>query len=148
MRYQVSKTLSDFPCVHRCWQHTGKCRLLHGYDRSFTLTFEAVELDPVTGFVLDFSDMKDIKQLLDDQFDHTTIVAADDPVLPQLKELAELGVVDLRIMDHPGMEGAAKWTLEQISELLSVKTNGRVSLVAVEARENYKNAATVFSDRP
>ncbi len=146
MRYQVSKTFSDFPCVHRCWKHPGKCRLLHGYDREFTLTFEAIELDPVTGFVIDFSDLKGLRSLLESQFDHTTVVAPDDPVLPQLKSLAELGALDLKIMDHPGMEGAARWTLDNIGELLRAKTGGRVWVVSVEARENYKNAATIFSD--
>ena len=147
MRHQVVKTFSDYPCCHRVWNHGGKCSRLHGYDRIFAITFEADELDADTGFVVDFSDLKDVRHLLESQFDHTTIVAPDDPALPMLEQLAGLAALDLRVMDHPGMEGAARWVLMQVEELIQRKTGGRAWVAAVEARENEKNAVVVYSNR-
>ncbi len=144
LRHQVTKTFSDFPCAHRSWQHAGKCRFLHGYDRSFTITFEADALDPETGFVIDFSDLDDVRELLRQQFDHTVVVAHDDPSLPTFRKLHDAGVFDLRVMDHPGMEGATRWVMRFVGDLVRAKTSGRVAVTAVEARENEKNAARLF----
>jgi 6-pyruvoyltetrahydropterin/6-carboxytetrahydropterin synthase len=146
MRYQAAKFFDDYPCAHRCWNHDGKCRLVHGYERSFIVTFEASMLDPKTGFVIDLSDLKDVRELLAHQFDHTTVISHDDPALMEFRRLAKLGVLDLRVMDHAGIEGAGTWVLKHADELVSLKTAGRVRVAKVEARENRKNSVIVMRD--
>ncbi|MEU3660938.1 6-carboxytetrahydropterin synthase [Streptomyces sp. NPDC032940] len=139
-RYTVTKLFDDLPCTHRSWAHSGKCAFLHGYERSFEIEFGCGELEPKTGFVVDFGDLKQVRELLQRQFDHTTLIAADDPQREAFEELSRLGVVDLRIMDHTGMEGAAEWVYDQVDRLVRERTLDRVRVLRVVARESRKNA--------
>lgn len=140
--FSVTKLFDDLPCSHRSWAHDGKCSFLHGYERSFEIEFTCRELEPGTGFVVDFGALKEIRAMLQAQFDHTTLVAVDDPELPLFEELARRGVVDLRVMEHTGMEGAAEWAYEQVDERIRKLTDGRVRVSRVVARESRKNAVT------
>ncbi len=140
--YEMTKVFDDYPCAHRSWAHDGRCRFLHGYERSFTVTFVASELEADTGFVIDFGGLKDVRALLAEQFDHTTVVAIDDPEVVRFQALHDAGILDLRLMHHPGMEGAARWVLERVGQLVCERTAGRVRVTAVEARESRKNAVT------
>ncbi|MGB0871993.1 MAG: 6-pyruvoyl trahydropterin synthase family protein [Solirubrobacterales bacterium] len=141
------KLFDDFSCAHRLHEHAGHGRFLHGYARSFEITFSASALD-ATGLVIDFSDFKDVKQLLSEQFDHTTVVAHDDPFLSEFERLETLGIVALRVMDHAGVECAAEWTFDRVDTLVSNKTDGRVRVGRVEARESPKNAVILGAARP
>ncbi|MBD3003823.1 MULTISPECIES: 6-carboxytetrahydropterin synthase [unclassified Streptomyces] len=143
--FTVTKLFDDFPCCHRAWAHDGKCAFLHGYERTFEIEFACAELDPVTGFVVDFGALKGVRSLLAAQFDHTTLVAEDDPERTLFEELAARGVVDMRVMRHTGMEGAAAWVLDQAGRLIRESTNGRVWISRVEARECRKNAVVLTS---
>ncbi|WAX76553.1 6-pyruvoyl trahydropterin synthase family protein [Streptomyces sp. KMM 9044] len=141
--FTVTKLFDDLPCCHRSWAHDGKCRFLHGYERSFEIEFACAELDPTTGFVVDFSALKNVRDLLNRQFDHTTLVAGNDPERPLFEELAARGVIDLRIMEHTGMEGAAAWVMDEAGRLIHEATSGRVWIRRVEARECRKNSVTL-----
>jgi 6-pyruvoyltetrahydropterin/6-carboxytetrahydropterin synthase len=141
--YRVTKLFDDLPCCHRSWTHQGRCSFLHGYERTFLIEFACRELEPGTGFVVDFSALKAVRAALAEQFDHTTLIAADDPELPAFRELAARGVLDLRVMAHTGMEGAAQWVYETVDALMRQATGGRAWVTSVEARENRKNAVTL-----
>ena len=106
--YTCSKQFEGFPCCHRQPNHPGHCHFVHGYSRSFTCWFGAKELNQ-HGFVVDFSSLKALRQVLDQQFDHTFLANADDPLLPEWQRLHELGALDLRVMANVGMEGSAHW---------------------------------------
>jgi 6-pyruvoyltetrahydropterin/6-carboxytetrahydropterin synthase len=141
----AQKVFSDFPCVHRVWNGSDRLRVLHGYCRSIVLVFGAADLDPLTGVVVDFSSFAEIKRVLTNQFDHTTIVAADDPELGLFQDMAARGIVDLRIMAQSGIEGAAAWILSTVGPMVSSESNGRVELVEVEVRENEKNSVVLLN---
>ncbi|WP_080640751.1 6-pyruvoyl trahydropterin synthase family protein [Salinispora arenicola] len=143
--FTVTKLFDDLPCCHRSWAHDGKCAFLHGYERTFEIEFACAELDPVTGFVVDFSALKGVRALLAAQFDHTTLVAENDPERALFEELAARGVLDLRMMKHTGMEGTAAWVLDEAGRLIRASTNGRVWISRVQARECRKNAVTLRS---
>ena len=64
----------------RQWRAKSHCRLLHGYRLSTKIYFYAEDLDE-TNWIFDFGNCKEIKAILENQFDHTTCVAADDPEL-------------------------------------------------------------------
>ena len=104
--YTCSKTFSGYPCCHRQWRHNGHCRFVHGYSRSFCFWFQAEELDE-NGFVVDFSSLSELEQRLRQQFDHTFLVNADDPLLEQWQSLHAQGALDLRVMDNVAMEASA-----------------------------------------
>jgi 6-pyruvoyltetrahydropterin/6-carboxytetrahydropterin synthase len=114
---------------------------VHGYSRSFTLWFGAQELDSC-GFVVDFSSLRPFEQRLREQFDHTFLANADDPLLAEWRRLDELGALDLRVMDNVGMEATAALVWEWANELLQQRDGERTCCWAVEARENRRNAAT------
>lgn len=144
--YQSTKTIRNLPCAHRQWAHPGHCRFIHGYSRSFTFWFEAEELTD-TGFVVDFSDLKDLKAWLEHMFDHTMLINEDDPERARFEALHEAGVCDLRVMPNVGMEATARYVFDHANQLIRTQTEGRAWVVTVEARENDKNSA-LYTRRP
>ncbi|MCP9772944.1 6-carboxytetrahydropterin synthase [Synechococcus sp. Tobar12-5m-g] len=138
--YTCSKSFGGYPCCHRQWRHSGHCRFLHGYSRQFTCWFLAQRLD-ANGFVVDFSGLRPLEAQLAEQFDHTVLVNADDPLLGDWQALHEREALDLRVMANVGMEGSAAWVWERANALLQSREGGRSCCWKVEARENEKNAA-------
>ena len=141
--YTSCKHFSDFPCSHRQWKHEGHCRFVHGYSRSFTLWFASQNLDK-HGFVVDFSSLKPLEKKLKDQFDHTFLINADDPLLSSWKLLHEKEAIDLRIMENVGMELSAKLVWEWANSFLFEKDQGRTCCWRAEARENECNSAIFY----
>lgn len=138
--HTCSKTFSGYPCTHRQWRHSGHCRFVHGYSRSFRFWFRAINLD-TNGFVVDFSGLRELERRLAAQFDHTFLASADDPLLPTWRQLHEQGALDLRVMANVGMEASAELVWGWANELLLARDAGRACCWRSEARENEKNAA-------
>ncbi len=138
--YTCSKQFSGYPCTHRQWRHSGHCRFVHGYSRSFTCWFRATALD-ANGFVVDFSSLRPLEARISHQFDHTFLANADDPLLPTWRQLHEQGALDLRVMENVGMEASARLVWQWANELLRERDGGRSCCWRVEARENERNAA-------
>jgi 6-pyruvoyltetrahydropterin/6-carboxytetrahydropterin synthase len=111
-------------CCFRQWRSThSHCSLLHGYSIGIKLIFESETLDS-RNWVMDFGGLKAFKEWSEWQFDHTTVVALDDPHLPKFKELAKLGkqaeggVLDLRIVEAVGCEKFAELAYRTMNEIL------------------------------
>lgn len=117
---------------------------MHGYSRSFLLHFAATELDPC-GFVVDFSSLRPLEQQLQEQFDHTFLVNADDPLMKEWERLHELGALDLRVMSNVGMETSAELVWTWANQLLQQRDAGRTCCWSVEARENTRNTGCFHS---
>ena len=142
-RFHVRKLFDDLPCCHRSWAHEGRGFFLHGYERSFEVEFACAEVEPGTGFVVDLRTLKAVRAALRHQFDHTTLIAEDDPHRDAFEMLAERGVIDLRIMDNSGMEGSAAWVFEAAERIIGLATSGRVWVSRVEARESRNHSVTL-----
>ena len=138
--HTCSKTFPNYPCAHRQWRHPGHCRFVHGYSRSFTVRFRAHSLDP-HGFVVDFSSLRELAERLADQFDHTFLVNADDPLLERWQALHSEGALDLRVMDNVSVEASAELVWGWANGLLHERDHGRSCCWQVEARENDRNSA-------
>jgi 6-pyruvoyltetrahydropterin/6-carboxytetrahydropterin synthase len=106
-----------------------------------------MELD-ACGFVVDFSSLRPFEQRLRQQFDHTFLVNADDPLLAEWQRLHDLQALDLRVMENVGMEATAALIWTWANELLQERDSGRTCCYAVEARENSSNAATYSAVPP
>ena len=145
--YESSKTFSGFPCAHRKWRHKGHCSFVHGYSRSFTIWFGAHQRSE-NGFVMDFGDLKEIQKWLDDCFDHTLLLDKDDPLIAEFKTLEKQGGCKLFIMDDCSMEGTAKMIFDHVDTWVQSKTNNRVWVQSVEARENVKNSGRIRRTSP
>ena len=136
--YDHSEGLS---CCFRQWRADGShCRLLHGYALAFKFTFACSNLDE-RNWCFDFGGLKPIKSWLHEMFDHTLVVAQDDPALLQFKELASRGLVELRVLPAVGCEATAGFVFEHVSRFVAEQTNDRVWLEAVEVKEHGGNSA-------
>lgn len=74
-------------------------------------------------------------------FDHTMLVASDDPHRQKFEALARDGLVDLRLLPAVGCEATAKITFYYVANYISTMTYGRVWLESVEVREHSGNSA-------
>ena len=147
--FQATKLFDGFSCVFRQWKAEGThCRFLHGYGVSFRVWFEG-ELDE-RNWVWDFGGMKRAKGTIDGMnpkawmdymFDHTTIVAEDDPGLGGFKTMDQLGIIQLRVIPAVGAEQFAKYIFEKLNAFVQEETNSRVKVARVEFMEHAKNTA-------
>jgi 6-pyruvoyltetrahydropterin/6-carboxytetrahydropterin synthase len=148
-KFQSTKLFDGFSCVFRQWKAEGThCRFLHGYGVSFRVWFEG-ELDE-RNWVWDFGGMKrakgtidgmNPKEWMDYMFDHTTIVATDDPGIGGFRTMNELGIIQLRELEAVGAEQFSKYIFEKLNTFVQEETDGRVSVVRVEFMEHAKNTA-------
>jgi len=148
-KFQSTKLFDGFSTVFRQWKAEGThCRFLHGYGVSFRVWFEG-ELDE-RNWVFDFGGMKrakgnidgkNPKEWMDYMFDHTTIVATDDPGIGGFRTMDELGIIQLREIEAVGAEQFAKYIFEKLNTFVQEETDSRVSVVRVEFMEHAKNTA-------
>jgi 6-pyruvoyltetrahydropterin/6-carboxytetrahydropterin synthase len=148
-KFQATKLFDGFSCVFRQWKAEGThCRFLHGYGVSFRVWFEG-ELDE-RNWVWDFGGMKrakgtidgkNPKEWMDYMFDHTTIIATDDPGIGGFRTMNDLGIIQLRELEAVGAEQFAKYIFEKLNTFVQEETSGRVSVVRVEFMEHAKNTA-------
>jgi 6-pyruvoyltetrahydropterin/6-carboxytetrahydropterin synthase len=146
MKYISTKTYGHergLSCCFRQWRATSHCNQLHGYALSVRLTFGADELDD-RNWVVDFGGLRRVKDWLDYMFDHTLVVAADDPFINSLKSLGGIGgVADVRVVDNVGCEAFAELIANYVSDWIvaSLGYEDRVHLLEVEVREHDGNSA-------
>jgi len=148
-KFQSTKVFDGFSTVFRQWRAEGThCKFLHGYGVSFKVWFEG-ELDE-RNWVWDFGGMKrakgnidgkNPKEWMDYMFDHTTIVATDDPGIGGFRTMNELGIIQLRELEAVGAEQFAKYVFEKLNTFVQEETDGRVSVIRVEFAEHNKNTA-------
>jgi 6-pyruvoyltetrahydropterin/6-carboxytetrahydropterin synthase len=138
--FKSTKRFTGFPCTHRQWKADSHCRFVHGYSREFYFEFAANDLTE-EGWVVDFGGLKELKTWLESQFDHTFLVAQNDPELESFKELDKKGVIQLRILPNPGMEGTAEYVYHVASKILAKLYGDRTWITKVEVSENDKNSA-------
>lgn len=138
--HQSTKIYWNYPCAHRQHRHKGVCALVHGYSRSFHFVFGAHDRDDC-GFVVDFGQLKWVKDFLDEHFDHTLLLCEDDPLLPAFRAIEKAGGAKIRLLPYGvGMEATAQYVCEWVHEQLCAMSLGRCWVVSVECRENDKNS--------
>ena len=148
-KFQSTKVFDGFSTVFRQWRADGThCQKLHGYGVSFKLWFEG-ELDE-RNWVWDFGGMKRAKGKIDDMspkewmdymFDHTFLVADDDPFRDSFLKMDEAGVAQVRIVPATGAERFAQFVYDKVGPFIETETEGRVKVIKVEFREHGKNSA-------
>tara|TARA_R110001592_G_scaffold295757_1_gene566063 strand:+ start:920 stop:1402 length:483 start_codon:yes stop_codon:yes gene_type:complete len=159
--FTSTKVFDGFSTVFRQWKaENTHCRFLHGYGISFKVWFEG-ELDH-RNWVWDFGGMKRAKTLIDGKqpkdwmdymFDHTVIIAEDDPLLPEFNMLDNFpnlgnnnkGGMQLRIIPATGAEKFAEYIYDKLNNFVQTETNNRVKVTQVEFREHNKNSA-IYSE--
>ena len=151
-------------CCFRQWRSThSHCSLIHGYSIGVRCVFECDELDE-RNWVMDFGGLKKFKQWLEYMFDHTFLVAQDDPHLETFKELANIvsvdsedvnsdspikrgALCDLRVVPGVGCERFAQMAYEEVERIINVGIfnkeilNETVRIKSVEVFEHEANSA-------
>ncbi len=161
--FQSHKKITGFSTCFRQWKAKDiNCRLLHGYSIEFDVTFQAEKLDE-RNWVMDFGFMtrygKFGGMMIDEpnfvqkinpkdwfnlMFDHTTIIAKDDPELETFKELDKKDIIKLRVLENVGCERFAEYVAKKLNDYVREQTNERVRVVSVTCSENSKNSATFY----
>jgi 6-pyruvoyltetrahydropterin/6-carboxytetrahydropterin synthase len=149
MKFQSTKIFDGYSTVFRQWRAEGThCSFLHGYGISFKIIFEG-DLDE-RNWVWDFGGMKRAKGTIDGMspkawmdfmFDHTYIIASDDPFLPNAMEMDQAGIAQTRVVPATGAEQFAKFIYDKVNPFILEETNNRVRVVSVEFKEHAKNSA-------
>ena len=139
--YSVTKTIPHSAGLSVCFrQHraSSHCRFLHGYALQVEITYESETLD-VYNWVIDFGGFKELLGEIRHVFDHKTVVAMDDPHLPVLRELSDLGVCNLVVTKDVSCECFAKliWGMA-VAQMLPEEVN----VVKVTVREHGGNSAS------
>ena len=106
-------------------------------------------------WVWDFGGMKRAKTLIDGKqpkawmdymFDHTMIIAEDDPELEAFKMMDSAKVAQVRVIPATGAESFAKYIFEKLNVFVKTETEDRVRVTKVKFMEHGKNAAYYVED--
>jgi 6-pyruvoyltetrahydropterin/6-carboxytetrahydropterin synthase len=146
-KYLSTKTYGNdrgLSCTFRQWRSThSHCSTIHGYSIGIKLIFESETLDD-RNWVMDFGGLKAFKEWSEYMFDHTLVVAKDDPFLHEFQRLANLAtmapsgtgaiektkphergaICDLRIVDGVGCEMFAELAYKTMDEILKAYQSG------------------------
>ena len=148
-KFQSSKVFDGFSTVFRQWKaETTHCRFIHGYGISFKIYFEG-DLDE-RNWVWDFGGMKRAKTQIEGKspkeyfnfmFDHTLVIAEDDPWKEAFLQMEEAGVAQVRVIPATGAEKFAEFIYNKVNPFVLEETDSRVRVVKVKFMEHGKNAA-------
>ena len=148
-KFQSTKLFDGFSCVFRQWKAKNThCRFIHGYGVSFRVWFEG-SLDE-RNWVWDFGGMKRAqtkidgmspKAWMDYMFDHTILVAKDDPMLNLINDLEHNQIAQVRVVEATGVEKFAEFIFGKLNKFVQTETDGRVRVAKVEFMEHGKNTA-------
>lgn len=151
MKYLSSKRYNQIgPVAYRQWKADSHCNLIHGYALSFYFEFESDTLD-ARNWVMDFGGLKPLKALLEDWFDHTLLVAQDDPMKEELVRLGELKLAKIVEVEKTGCEGIADYLYKYINGIFlpsyGADVAERIWCSRVEVRETESNMGARIGHR-
>jgi 6-pyruvoyltetrahydropterin/6-carboxytetrahydropterin synthase len=136
-----------FSCCYRQWRADSHCRFLHGYALAFNFVFEATQLDE-RGWVVDFGDLKSLENGLRNRFDHTILVALDDPEYLQIKSLG-VNLGNVTSLEGVGCEAFAYQAWDLATNVLRSRLyTPRVRVVSAEVCEHAGNSAIYYGPKP
>jgi 6-pyruvoyltetrahydropterin/6-carboxytetrahydropterin synthase len=128
-------------CCFRQWRAVhSHCRLIHGYALAFKFVFATHQLNECN-WCFDFGGLKPIKAWLKDMFDHTMLVAEDDPERSRFEQMHQDGLIDLRVLPAVGCEATAKHVFDYVARFVQEESAARVWLESVEVMEHGGNSA-------
>lgn len=147
--FESTKVIELGSCAFRQWKAThSHCAQVHGYQLKAKFWFGGSQLDEKQ-WLVDFGGLKELKAILQDTFDHTWCVAADDPCLPIIKQLEVAGAATLRIFENGvGIERAAEFCYNTASDFIKKKYGDRCWVNKVEVFEHQDNSATYTNTNP
>jgi len=146
-QYLSTKIITLGSCAFRQPFATSHCRFIHGYRLQAKFWFTCNVLDG-NNWVVDFGGLKKLKSVLEETFDHKTVVWAQDPDLNMFKILAERKIIDLVVFsDGVGIEKFAEFCYKTANSYVNELTTGRCWCSKVEVWEHPDNSAIYETQR-
>lgn len=141
--YTSSKQFELGSTAFRQWKADhSHCQYIHGYQLKTELTFGCNTLDD-KNWCVDFGGLDILKQTLRNHFDHTLVVAGDDPELDTFKELDKKGLIQLRIMtEGVGVEKFAEFVFKTADTFVEEASEGRCFVLTAKVTEHADNYAS------
>jgi|TARA_R110001583_G_scaffold61176_1_gene181112 6-pyruvoyltetrahydropterin/6-carboxytetrahydropterin synthase len=140
--YTSSKQFELGSTAFRQWKADhSHCKFIHGYQLKTELTFGCHSLDD-KNWCVDFGGLDTLKQTLRNTFDHTVVVAGDDPALEAFQLLEQKGIIQLRVLDNGvGVEKFAEFVFKTADAFVDEASEGRCFVVKAKVTEHADNAA-------
>lgn len=126
--------------AHRQHRHAGHCAYIHGHNWTITLTFACKQLDS-SGFVVDFGQLKYIKDWIACHLDHACLLNEDDPHRADLVS-QKASLFKFYILPCCSSEGIAQHLFQIFNSMVQSHTQQRVWLNQVDIKEDSKNSAS------
>jgi 6-pyruvoyltetrahydropterin/6-carboxytetrahydropterin synthase len=145
-KYTSTKEYIDaFPAAYRQWRSDSHCNQIHGYSFSMKFYFGTNDLD-ARNWAADYGGLKELKKILESQFDHTLIVAQDDPDMETFKLLQDKGMAKIVVLPALGCEALADMLYKYVNgvyipEMWGPGEAARLWCYKVEVRETQANMA-------
>ena len=136
--YKVTKTYGHdrgYSCAFRQWSAESNGKYLHGYSLGFKITLQSPTLD-INNWVYDFGNFSFLENWLTQNFDHTLLVAKNDPEKEMLM-LLNNKVARVIELEKISCEYFAEMTFKYIDNHLS---NIDVEVISVQVSEHGSNA--------
>lgn len=125
MAYFSTKMFGPISTNHRQWKHQGHCAQIHGYGRHVKITFGSNTGLDERGWIQDFGDCRYIKKWLEDQWDHKTLIAEDDPHLEDIINLQNINkenpIIKINVIRKPygpGIELSCRYVFDHVNQML------------------------------
>jgi 6-pyruvoyltetrahydropterin/6-carboxytetrahydropterin synthase len=142
--YRVTKNYGHdkgFSCAFRQWSANSHCKNLHGYSLGFKIVLESPTLD-INNWVYDFGNFSFLDKWLTENFDHTLLIAKDDPDIDLLMSLNNRAAKVI-VLEKVSCESFAEMTYKFIEKELASKN---IKVVSVDVSEHGSNAASYLGE--
>lgn len=141
MRLSCSKKYCDIPFAHRAPRHDGHCKLIHGHNWTFEITFTG---DPdINGFVMDFGKLHELRDLIMEVFDHQLLLNESDPLADEIVAFLRSNDLDnVTRVEDCSCEGIAKLVYHLSAAAMRKQTGDRVRVASVTVHEDARNSAS------
>ena len=143
--YRVTKNYGHdrgFSCAFRQWSADSHCKNIHGYSLGFKIVLESPTLD-INNWVYDFGNFTFLDKWLSENFDHTLLIAKDDPEFDLLMSLNDRAA-KIVVLDKVSCESFAEMTYKFIEKELASKN---IKVVSVDVSEHGSNAASYLGEQ-
>ena len=142
--YRVTKNYGHdrgFSCAFRQWSANSHCKNIHGYSLGFKIVLESPTLD-INNWVYDFGNFTFLDKWLTENFDHTLLIAKDDPEFDLLMSLNDR-TAKIIVLEKVSCESFAEMTYKFIEKELA---NIDIKVVSVDVSEHGSNAASYLGE--
>ena len=139
MKYVLRKKLT-FEAAHRLIKnYEGKCTNNHGHSFEVIIELEGKELDD-RDMLIDFKEIKSLKEWIDTDLDHASIMWKEDPLIEDLKKHNQKLFITEK---NPTSEHIAEIILNKAIELYQ---SDKIKVRSIQINETCTSGIILYND--